>query len=309
MTRPRDQRVVMTSPSLDHLEGSCACPRDQRVAMTSPSLDHLNGNCACLLDRRVATTTRSPERVWGSVTDPRDQHVTRTSLRFECLEGCGQAVPRVIPGTVALTHPRDQRVSMTSPLSDRLEGICSCPQDQCVSIRYAYLTVSRAPRLSRLSSESLTVGRSRGGPESRPGDAPPCLRNSAHLCIARQCIYLVTAHPRYGQEFSSTGHVCHARPARPGGRSRRRSHLPASAESAESDRSVSPACDHRDQYVCHARPGRPKPPRVTLWNCRSRGCCHGRLHRICSCLSSVLWVGRLSSQRLARLRPSRSTHV
>ena len=73
-----------------------------------------DGNCACLLDRRVATTTRSPERVWGSVTDPRDQHVTRTSLRFECLEGCGQAVQRVIPGTVALTHPRDQRVSMTS---------------------------------------------------------------------------------------------------------------------------------------------------------------------------------------------------
>ena len=161
-------------------------------------------------------------------------------------------------------------------------------------------------------SDSLFVGWFQGGPESRPGDAPPCLRNSAHLCIARQCIYLVTAHPRYGQEFSSTGHVCHARPtrpARPGGQSRRRSHLPASAESAESDRSVSPACDHRDQYVCHARPGRPKPPRVTLWNCRSRGCCHGRIHRICSCLSSVRWVGRLASQRLARLRPSRSTHV
>ena len=184
---PRDRRVATTSHSLDHLEGSCACPRDQRVAMTSPSLDHLNGNCACPRDRRVATTTRSPERVWGSVTDPRDQHVTRTSLRFECLEGCGQAVPRVIPGTVALTHPRDQRVSMTSPLSDRLEGICSCPQDQCVSIRYAYLTVSRAPRLSRLSSESLTVGRSRGGPESRPGDAPPCLRSSTLLRIARPC--------------------------------------------------------------------------------------------------------------------------
>ena len=187
MTDPLDQRVVMTSPVLDYLEGSSACPRDQRVAMTSPSLDHLNGNCACPRDRRVATTTRSPERVWGSVTDPRDQHVTRTSLRFECLEGCGQAVPRVIPGTVALTHPRDQRVSMTSPLSDRLEGICSCPQDQCVSIRYAYLTVSRAPRLSRLSSESLTVGRSRGGPESRPGDAPPCLRSSTLLRIARPC--------------------------------------------------------------------------------------------------------------------------
>ena len=147
-------------------------------------------------------------------------------------------------------------------------------------------------------SDSLFVGWFQGGPESRPGDAPPCLRNSAHLCIARQCIYLVTAHPRYGQEFSSTGHVCHARPtrpARPGGQSRRRSHLPASAESAESDRSVSPACDHRDQYVCHARPGRPKPPRVTLWNCRSRGCCHGRLHRICSCLSSVRWVGRIAA--------------
>ena len=63
---PPDRRVAMTSPVLDHLEGSCACPRDQRVAKTSPLSNHLDGSCACLLDRR-STVPRPLARVTSHV--------------------------------------------------------------------------------------------------------------------------------------------------------------------------------------------------------------------------------------------------
>ena len=89
----------MTSPVLDHLEGSCACPRvqrvamtmrssdrvEQRVAMTSHLLDHLEGSCACSRDQRVAMTMRSPDRVEGSLTDPLDQRVAMTSHLQYCI--------------------------------------------------------------------------------------------------------------------------------------------------------------------------------------------------------------------------------
>ena len=55
-------------------------PPDRRVAMTSPVLDHLEGSCAWPRDQRVTLTMRSPERVEGSKTGPRDRRVAMTSL-------------------------------------------------------------------------------------------------------------------------------------------------------------------------------------------------------------------------------------
>ena len=44
MTGPLDQRVAMTAPSLDHLEGSCACPGDERMPRTASSSERPEGS-------------------------------------------------------------------------------------------------------------------------------------------------------------------------------------------------------------------------------------------------------------------------